>query len=134
MSDIPSTSTNAPVDLTFNNYIIINSLEQLPKINPNISPLEWTLCAITTFNHYSQDIVNKDPYLRAITRYFLKNNVICSTELCQSVSFCHPLWLALELSNRVKKDPKAAHVYKNKYIHPITPLNMELHIQQHINV
>ena len=131
--DIPSTSTDAPFDMTFGNYTILTSLLQLPKINPKISPLNWTPCAIQTFCSHSQETVNNDPYLLAMTRYFLNNQVICSTKLCQSLNLCHPLWLFLELTNRVKKDPKAITLYKNRYIHPIPPLNMATHIQQHHN-
>jgi hypothetical protein len=41
------------------------------------------------------------------------------------------MWLALELSNRVKRNPRAAKIYKNRHIHPMQPFNIYLHVQQY---
>jgi hypothetical protein len=124
--DSPSTSADTSTNLS--GYKLITSLNQLPYFNPNLSPLNWTQCAIYTFTSYPTSVINNDPYLDKITKYFINTKVIVSAELCESIPFCDPLWLALELSNRVKSHQ----VYNNQYIHPINKLDIALHKEFHI--
>jgi hypothetical protein len=126
--DSPSTSANTVDNTNLSGYKLITSLDQLPTFNPILSSLNWTKCAITTFTSHPTSVINDDPYLDKMTKYFINTKVIVSAELCESIPFCDPLWLALELSNRVKSHQG----YNNQYIHPIKKLDIELHKKFHL--
>jgi hypothetical protein len=112
-----------------NFYLIINSVTQIPNFDFSISPIQWKPCAANTLHATPFLTVCKDPYIVKLTGYFLKNNIICSNELCQTIPFCHSLWLALHLSNEIKI--KLNYNYFNQYIHPVRRFNSEEHERQH---
>jgi hypothetical protein len=99
--NIPTIITPIINDMTLNRYTIITTDLQLfdcfTQINTNLSPHKWIPCGIITFARQTETETHNDPYLKSLTKYFIDHRVICSTEICQSLSFCHPIWLALKI-------------------------------------
>ena len=114
---------------TPNFYLVLNTLSQVPEFDISSSNLPWKPCAITVMKSTSSYIINNDTYIKKFAFYFLNNNIICSDELCQSLPYCHPLWVALHLSNTVKENPH--NDYVNKHIHPINHYSNWQHAVQH---
>jgi hypothetical protein len=112
-----------------NFYLVLNSLSQVPEFDFSSSTLPWKPCAIAVIKSTPSHIINKDTYITKLARYFLVNNIICSDELSLSIPYCHPLWLALHISNTMKEKPN--HNYVNKYLHPVTNYSTKLHTTQH---
>jgi hypothetical protein len=123
------TTTRVFMDLT--NYYIINSPSELSHLDSRVSSISWTPCAIAAFSYNSATEIKQDPYINTLARLFLETHVICSRFLCRNIPYCHPLWLALDLSNFIKSTAEHAAYYSNTYIHPIFPYNSEIHAQQH---
>jgi hypothetical protein len=111
-------------------YVMITSFSQLPNFDPNLSPLRWTPCAIETFIKHTPETYFNDPYMGPLTQYFLNNKVFLSTVLCKRIPWCHPLHLALEVSNNVKRTHPT--LYINTYIHPTSTINWTGHTIIHM--
>ena len=111
-------------------YVMITSFSQLPIFDPTLSPLHWAPCAIATFIKITPEIYFNDPYMGVLTKYFLNNKVFLSTVLCNRIPWCHPLHLALEVSNNVKRTHPT--LYINTYIHPTTTINWTGHTIIHM--
>ena len=112
-------------------YLIINSPQQLPPLNPSSSLFRWTPCAIKVLSQVTIVHMLKDPYLYQLLSLFLNTNLICSTSLCHRLKYCHILWMVLDLSNYIKQKPDLSPYYPNKYIHPIFPYSPIAHQYQH---
>jgi hypothetical protein len=121
----PSTSADTVNNIDASGYELITSLTQLPDFNLIPSTLSWTPCAIKTYSQYPQDMLNNDKYKNNMIDYFLHTKVILSTELCESISVCDPLWGAITITNQVKT--LSSTQYNNSYIHPIKPFNKTAH-------
>jgi hypothetical protein len=110
---------------------VLHSTDQLPIFNPHVPSLQWTPCIITVTSHIPPFFIIQDPYIKSLVMYFLFTDSICSTELCQNISFCHPLWLILSISNHMKLN---SFNYPNRYIHPVYPFDLAKHLQQHVPI
>jgi hypothetical protein len=110
---------------------VITSINQLPPFNSTIPSLQWSPCVIDAILQIPFNLSVNDLYIKTLVLYFLNKNTICSDELCKTISFCHPLWLALHVSNYIKTDINSTYSCRNKYIHPILSYNHLRHILQH---
>jgi hypothetical protein len=111
--------------------VIVTKLKDLPPFSQDIPSLQWSPCVIISITKVPFHLTINDPYVRHLVNHFLHTNVICSDELCLTVLYCHPLWLALYVSNYMKKMSSSINQYKNTYMHPIRPYNLQIHTQQH---
>ena len=110
---------------------VIESVNQLPIFNPHVPSFQWTPCLITAITYVPPVFTIQDPYIKSLVMYFLYTDSTCSTDLCQNVTYCHPLWLTLFISNHMKLNSS---VYPNRYIHPIYPFDFARHLQQHLPI
>ena len=91
----------------------------------------WTPCAMLVLRSLDVYELMDDPYLYALISIFLKTNIICSDNMCQSTTFCSFMWTALDLSNFIKQKPELSGYYLNKHIHHVNIYEEDLHIIQH---
>ena len=110
--------------------IIITSYDQLPHkellvLYPNNN------CIFLTLTKYPPQHLIRNPYADELIRYFLLTSNICSDSFCVTIPYCHVLWFALEISNRIKKRPCAQFTFINDHIHPILPFDENIHILLH---
>jgi hypothetical protein len=110
---------------------VITATCQLPPFNSEIPSLLWSPCVIDALCLIPFDLTVNDLYIKTLVLYFFNTNSICSNELCQAIPYCQPLWIALYVSNYIKRDPNSSYSCKNKYIHPVMPYNHQKHLQQH---
>jgi hypothetical protein len=127
--NFPSTSANTVNNIDASGYEFITSLIQLPDFNLVPSLLSWTPCAIKTYSQYPPHMINNDKYKNDIVEYFLNTKVILSTELCETISVCDPLWVAITIANKVKILSNTQ--YNNIYIQPVIPFDETAHDQYH---
>ena len=113
------------------NLKIISTLDQLPSLDCDIPSLLCAPCVIDILPHLPFPVLVMDPYIKILVDRFLFTDDYCNTHLCTTIPYCHPLWLALKISNNIKTNRKIAYLYPNKHIHPIHEYSALRHKHQH---
>ena len=113
------------------NLRIISSTSQLPILDYNIPSLQYIPCLMSIIPELPYEIIIADPYLNLLVNHFLDTYDFCTSELCKTIPYCHPLWFALFVSNYIKSTPAMAKFHKNTYINPIPEFCLLRHMLQH---